>query len=102
MHDNVRSHTARITQQYLNDADIDVLEWTALSPSDENPIEHVWDMLGRTLNELQHALLEKWDLIPQKDIRHLILGMPRRMQAENIVTFPIIHFHLSSLQRNLV
>nr|CAH7723693.1 unnamed protein product [Callosobruchus chinensis] len=33
------------------------------------------------LNELQHALLEEWDLIPQDDICHLILGMPRRMQA---------------------
>nr|CAH7715826.1 unnamed protein product [Callosobruchus chinensis] len=34
-----------------------------------------------TLNELQRALLEKWHLISQEDIRHLILGMPRRMQA---------------------
>nr|CAH7758325.1 unnamed protein product [Callosobruchus chinensis] len=77
---NVRSHTAIITQQYLNDVDIDILEWPVLSPG-VNPIKHVWDMLGRTLNELQHALLEEWDLIPQQGIRHLILGMPRRMQA---------------------
>nr|CAH7723230.1 unnamed protein product [Callosobruchus chinensis] len=34
-----------------------------------------------TLNELQHALIYEWDLIPQEGIRHLILGMPRRMQA---------------------
>nr|CAH7743058.1 unnamed protein product [Callosobruchus chinensis] len=90
MHDNVRSHTTRITQQYLNDVDIDVLEWPAISP-DANPIEHVWYMRGRkirsrvriplTLNELRHALLEEWDLIPQKDILHLVLGMKRRMQA---------------------
>nr|CAH7718116.1 unnamed protein product [Callosobruchus chinensis] len=45
MHDNARPHTARITQQYLNDVDIDFLEWTALG-LDANPIEHVWDMLG--------------------------------------------------------
>nr|CAH7723234.1 unnamed protein product [Callosobruchus chinensis] len=38
-------------------------------------------MLGRTLNELQHAHLEEWGLIPQEDIRHLFLGMSRRMQA---------------------
>nr|CAH7739399.1 unnamed protein product [Callosobruchus chinensis] len=38
-------------------------------------------MLGRRILELQHALLEEWDLIPQKDVRHLISGMPRRMQA---------------------
>nr|CAH7723297.1 unnamed protein product [Callosobruchus chinensis] len=34
-----------------------------------------------TLNELQHTLLEEWDLTPQENIRHLISGMPRRMQA---------------------
>nr|CAH7749721.1 unnamed protein product [Callosobruchus chinensis] len=75
MDDNARPHTARITQQYLNDVDIDVLEWPALSP-DGNPIEHVWGMLGRrirsrvpiplTLSEWQHAILEEWDLIPQE------------------------------------
>nr|CAH7743057.1 unnamed protein product [Callosobruchus chinensis] len=80
MHDNVRSHTTRITQQYLNDVDIDVLEWPAISP-DANPIEHVWYMRGRKIHELRHALLEEWDLIPQKDILHLVLGMKRRMQA---------------------
>nr|CAH7766368.1 unnamed protein product [Callosobruchus chinensis] len=81
MHDDARPHTARITQQYLNDVDIDVLEWPALSP-DANPIEHDWSMLGGrirsrvpislTLNELQHALLQEWDLIPQEYIRHWI------------------------------
>lgn len=90
MHDNARPHTARITQQYLNDVNIPVMEWPALS-LDANPIEHVWDMLGRrirtrvpaplTLNQLQQALLEEWELIPQEDIRHLILGMPRRIHA---------------------
>nr|CAH7765058.1 unnamed protein product [Callosobruchus chinensis] len=27
MHDNARPHTLKITQQYLNDVDNDVLEW---------------------------------------------------------------------------
>nr|CAH7759799.1 unnamed protein product [Callosobruchus chinensis] len=34
-----------------------------------------------TLNELLHAPLKEWDLVPQENIRHLILGKPRRMQA---------------------
>nr|CAH7736102.1 unnamed protein product [Callosobruchus chinensis] len=38
-------------------------------------------MFGRRIHELQHALLNEWVLIPQEDIRHLILGMPRVMQA---------------------
>nr|CAH7730844.1 unnamed protein product [Callosobruchus chinensis] len=37
MHDTARPHIARITQQYLNDVDINVLEWPALS-TDADPI----------------------------------------------------------------
>nr|CAH7733742.1 unnamed protein product [Callosobruchus chinensis] len=80
MHDNARPHTARITQQYLNDVDFDVLKWQALSP-DANPIEHVWNMLGRRIRSHVPISLTECDLIPQEDICHLILGMPRRMQA---------------------
>ncbi|GFV41050.1 transposable element Tcb2 transposase [Trichonephila clavipes] len=47
-----------------------------------NPIEHVWDTLGRrvagrqpppqTLQELERVLLEEWDRIPQLVINSLI------------------------------
>nr|CAH7745891.1 unnamed protein product [Callosobruchus chinensis] len=53
VHDNARPHTAIITQQYLNEVDI------GRSIRSRVPIP-------LTLNELQHALLEEWDLIPQK------------------------------------
>ncbi|GFV22174.1 transposable element Tcb2 transposase [Trichonephila clavipes] len=53
-----------------------------------NPIEHVWDALGRrvsgrqlprqTLQELETALLEEWDRIPQLVINSLIDSMPQR------------------------
>ncbi|GFU58542.1 transposable element Tcb2 transposase [Trichonephila clavipes] len=63
------------------------MEWPACSP-DMNPIEHVWDALGRrvsgrqlppqTLQELERALLEEWDRIPQLVINSLIDSMPQR------------------------
>ncbi|GFW42506.1 transposable element Tcb1 transposase [Trichonephila clavipes] len=58
---------------------------------DLNPIEHVWDMLGRRISsrkpppicllELRRALLDKWCNIPQDQIDNLILNMPRRCKA---------------------
>ena len=46
---------------------------------DLNPIEHVWDRLNRsvrgcpvppqTLQDLEQALIEEWNLIPQRDLR---------------------------------
>ncbi|GFX96933.1 transposable element Tcb2 transposase [Trichonephila clavipes] len=63
------------------------MEWPANSP-DMNPIEHVWDALGRrvaghqpppqTLQELERAFLEEWDRIPQLVINSLIDSMPQR------------------------
>ncbi|GFU41030.1 transposable element Tcb2 transposase [Trichonephila clavipes] len=53
-----------------------------------NPIEQVWDALGRrvagrqpppqTLQELERALLEKWDRILQLVINSLIDSMLQR------------------------
>lgn len=90
MQDNARPHAARCVTEYLVEVGIEKLNWPACSP-DANPIEHVWDMLGRcvrsrqvaptTINELRVALQEEWLNIPQNDIRELISGIPRRMQA---------------------
>ena len=46
MHDNARPHVARICRQFLNRINVNVLPWPAVSP-DINPIEHIWDYLGR-------------------------------------------------------
>ncbi|GFY29579.1 transposable element Tcb2 transposase [Trichonephila clavipes] len=63
------------------------MEWPVGS-LDMNPIEHFWDALGRraagrqpppqTLQELERALLEEWDRIPQLVINSPIDSMPQR------------------------
>ncbi|UYV63342.1 hypothetical protein LAZ67_2003792 [Cordylochernes scorpioides] len=47
--DNARPHTARISQQALQD--VQMLPWPPYSP-DLSPIEHVWDIIGRRLHTL--------------------------------------------------
>ncbi|GBO11231.1 hypothetical protein AVEN_149328-1 [Araneus ventricosus] len=90
MDDNARPHRARLLRSYLESETIPHIAWPARSP-DLNPIEHVWDMLGRwiagrsvpsgTLHELQQALLHEWALLPQQAINDTIPSMPRLCQA---------------------
>ncbi|GBL89147.1 hypothetical protein AVEN_255269-1 [Araneus ventricosus] len=90
MGDNARPHRARLVRSYLESETIPQMAWPARS-SDLNPIEHVWDMLGRriagrsvppsTLHELQQALLQEWALLSQPAINDTIASMPRRCQA---------------------
>ncbi|GFT48229.1 transposable element Tcb1 transposase [Trichonephila clavipes] len=71
------------------------VDWPAYSP-DLNPIDHVWDMLGRRIAALQpsptclpklrRALLDEWYNIPQDRIDNLILSMPRRCKRLEIWT----------------
>ncbi|GFT68336.1 transposable element Tcb1 transposase [Trichonephila clavipes] len=66
------------------------MDWPAYSP-DLNPVEHVWDMLGRRiaarqppstcLPEFPMALLDEWCNIPPNQIDNLILSMPRRCKV---------------------
>ncbi|GFY23765.1 transposable element Tc3 transposase [Trichonephila clavipes] len=87
MDENARPHRANIVDECLQTEDITHIDWPAYSP-DLNPIEHVWDMLGRQiaahqtppfcLPELRRALLDEWCKIPQDQIDNLILSMPRR------------------------
>lgn len=90
MHDNARPHVARIVTQYLEEVGIRVMQWPARSP-DLNPIEHIWDTLKQkvrardpaptTLEDLETAIREEWDRIPQESIKILIRSLKRRMQA---------------------
>ncbi|GFV08112.1 transposable element Tcb1 transposase [Trichonephila clavipes] len=85
--DNSRPHRTNLVENFLFEEGIARMEWTACSP-DMNPIEHVWDALGRrvagrqpppqTLQEHESALLEEWDRIPQLVINNLIDFMHQR------------------------
>uniref|UniRef100_A0A3B4DMX9 Tc1-like transposase DDE domain-containing protein n=1 Tax=Pygocentrus nattereri TaxID=42514 RepID=A0A3B4DMX9_PYGNA len=86
MQDNARPHVAGVCQQFLQDEGIEAMDWPARSP-DLNPIEHIWDIMSRsihqhhvapqTVQELVDALVQVWESIPQETICHLIRSMPR-------------------------
>ncbi|GFX38111.1 uncharacterized protein TNCV_3837101 [Trichonephila clavipes] len=86
MDDNAPCHRTVATEQLLESEDIERMDWTARSP-DLNPIEHVWDCLGRrlaarnvppvTIRELRLALQDEWAAMPQQLIDTLILSMGR-------------------------
>ncbi|GFU35882.1 transposable element Tc3 transposase [Trichonephila clavipes] len=91
MDDNARPQRANIIEdECLQSEDITRMDWPAYSP-DLNPLEHVWDMLGRRiathqppstcLQELWRKLLDEWCNIPQDLIDNLILSMLRHCKA---------------------
>ncbi|GFW03429.1 transposable element Tcb2 transposase [Trichonephila clavipes] len=87
MDDNCRPHRANLVNDFLFEKGIVRMELSACF-SDMNPIEHVWNALERrvagrqpppqTLQELERALLEEWDRIPQIVINSFIDSMPQR------------------------
>ncbi|GFV71888.1 transposable element Tcb2 transposase [Trichonephila clavipes] len=86
MDDNAPCHRTLAAEQFLESEDIERIDWPARSPY-LNPIEHVWDFLGRrlaartlppvTIRELRLALQDEWEAIPQQLIDTLILSMGR-------------------------
>ncbi|KAI4903486.1 hypothetical protein NFI96_009665, partial [Prochilodus magdalenae] len=75
---NARPHVARVCRQFLENEGIDTMDWPTGSP-DLNPIEHLWDIMFRsirrhqvalqTVQELSDALVQIWEEIPQDTIR---------------------------------
>ncbi|GFX00629.1 transposable element Tcb2 transposase [Trichonephila clavipes] len=90
MDDNAPCHRTVAAEQLLESEDIERMDCPAPSP-DLNPIEHVWDFLGRrlaartlppvTIRELRLALQDEWAAMPQQLIDTLILSMGRRCET---------------------
>lgn len=88
--DNAPPHRATCVKDFKASAGIRSIPWPSRSP-DLNPIEHVWDMLGRklhssptqpnTLSQLADRLKTTWNEMLQDDVANLIDSMPRRVRA---------------------
>ncbi|GFV76492.1 transposable element Tc1 transposase [Trichonephila clavipes] len=90
MDDNARPHRNLAVEELLESEDINRMDWPAYSPN-LNPIEHVWDALGRRVaarlhhpentQQLKQILIEEWALPPQEMLHQLVLSMRRRYEA---------------------
>ncbi|GFU77555.1 transposable element Tc3 transposase [Trichonephila clavipes] len=93
MDDNATCHRTLAVQDWLDSEGNQRLVWPARSP-DLNPIENVWDALGRQVagrnypptskNTLIRALTEEWDKLPQ-------------LLLDNVVQMPLTN-HSSAIQ----
>ncbi|GFT42590.1 ribonuclease Oy [Trichonephila clavipes] len=86
MEDNTTCHRILAVQDCLDSEGIQHLVWPARSP-DLNPIENVWDALGRQFagrnypptnkNTLIRALTEEWDKLSQQLLDNVVQSMVR-------------------------
>ncbi|GFW02525.1 hypothetical protein TNCV_2455411 [Trichonephila clavipes] len=84
MDDNATCHRTLAVQDCLDSEGIQRLVWPARSP-DLNPIENVWDALGRQVagrnypptnkNTLIRSLTEEWDKLPQQLLDNVVQSM---------------------------
>ncbi|GFW17708.1 transposable element Tcb2 transposase [Trichonephila clavipes] len=99
MNDNAPCHRTVTAEQLLESEDIERMDWTARSP-DLNPMEHVWDFLGRrlaartlppvTIPELRLALQDEWAAMPQQLIDTLIHSMGRNLPSSQGRSYPLL------------
>ncbi|GFW98177.1 transposable element Tcb2 transposase [Trichonephila clavipes] len=90
MDDNAACHRTLTVQDCLDSEGIQRLVRPARSP-DLNPIENVWNALGRQVagrnypptnkNTLIRALTEEWDKLPQQLLDNVVQSMVRRVEC---------------------
>ncbi|GFU68074.1 transposable element Tcb2 transposase [Trichonephila clavipes] len=90
MDDNATCYRTLAVQDCLDSEGIQRLVWPVRSP-DLNPIENVWDALGRQVagrnypptnkNTLIRALTEEWDKLPQQLLDNVVQSMVRRVEC---------------------
>ncbi|GFY11065.1 transposable element Tcb2 transposase [Trichonephila clavipes] len=90
MHDNAKNHTACLVENFLEVETIQRMLRPACS-LDLNLIEHVWDILRQrvaarprppnTVQDLEIALRQEWNSIPQSLIDDLIASMLNKCGA---------------------
>ncbi|GFW43854.1 transposable element Tcb2 transposase [Trichonephila clavipes] len=90
MDNNATCHRTLAVQDCLDSEGIQRLVWPARSP-DLNPIENVWDALGRKVagrnypptnkKTLIRALTEEWDKLSQQLLDNVVQSMVRRVEC---------------------
>ena len=88
--DNAPPHTARDTAAFLDQQDVEVMDWPARSP-DMNPIERVCDQMSvwipemddppSTVSELNNAVCQAWAAVWPGRVQTQVESMPRRVRA---------------------
>ena len=88
--DNDPKHSAKSIAEYIHEQEYSVLEWPPQSP-DMNPIEHMWALVKRRLNEyesppsglveLWERVQDIWNKVTQEECLKVIDSMPSRIQA---------------------
>jgi transposase len=85
--DNASPHTAGTSRAWFHSHGIDLIDFPPWS-SDLNPIENLWNDLKqrvyahhpKTMEALEHWIVEEWQATDLNYISHICLNMPQRLQ----------------------